>query len=56
LIFRCKIKNETPDIHKYLLLIKNAKLVENKIAKKVKKLRILQEKMKQDNVTTFDAI
>jgi len=36
LIFRCKIKNETLDIHKYLSLIKNAKLVEYKIAKRSK--------------------
>jgi len=34
LIFRGKSKNETPDIHTCLLLIKNVKLVENKIEKR----------------------
>jgi len=36
LIFWCKITNKTLDTHKCLLPIKNAKLVENKIAKGAK--------------------
>jgi len=46
LIFLCNTKNQTSDIHMYLLLIKNAKLVENKIAKlqERKKLEFLQGK------------
>jgi len=42
--FRCNIKNESLDIHKYLLLIKNAKLVKNKVAKKSKNLEFYRKK------------